>query len=361
MKQLASIQILRGIAASAVVLNHALLLTVLRNELHSYGAHILVIGVDIFFVISGFIMWRSTESGDVGPKQFFASRLIRILPLYWIALITQLGALLLIGGLAQSPSLNEAVRAFLFIPYIDGHSGLNQPFLPPGWTLNCEMFFYLIFGSCLIMQARYQRFGAVATFFVALVAARVILHPTDPVAFRFTSPMLLEFLAGMGIAAVTSRRQLPVWAGVALLACATTFLLTAASHLYLSWPRFLYFGTPAAVIVLAFTTIERHCADARMRALVHLGAASYSIYLAHGIVFTLFHFFVVRGNQAFAMLFLLTASGISVGLLCFRYIETPLLNAMRKQFLRRSPHPLAVASKTGAIVAAGEAGGLAGR
>ena len=103
-------------------------------------------GVDVFFVISGFIMWMVTAE-PVGPAQFLWHRVVRIVPLYWIAT--------LIMAAHRSSSVSDTVNSLLFWPYRDANDEL-WPVLVQGWTLNFEMFFYLLFAAALIIPRRFQ-------------------------------------------------------------------------------------------------------------------------------------------------------------------------------------------------------------
>ena len=148
-RQFLSIQYLRALAALGVVIFHA---SPADNPFMVGNA-----GVDIFFVISGFIMWSITEERPTSPAAFIRDRLIRIAPLYWL-----LTTLLVVGVLVRSklfPNLKIdlpfVVGSYLFVPMRPpGSTGADPiwPVLVQGWTLNYEMFFYVLFSACLFLR-----------------------------------------------------------------------------------------------------------------------------------------------------------------------------------------------------------------
>jgi peptidoglycan/LPS O-acetylase OafA/YrhL len=133
-----NIQALRAIAALSVVLYHI--------DIIGIGSS----GVDIFFVISGFVIAKS--GSNVDAVQFYSRRLFRIVPIYWIGTILVFGIAIVAPHLLKhtDADLADLIRSLIFIPYLKS-SGLAQPVLFLGWTLNYEMFF--------IRSTRY-RFGS---------------------------------------------------------------------------------------------------------------------------------------------------------------------------------------------------------
>ncbi len=171
MGQIASIQILRALAALMVVFSHVQadsFDTANRAGQHFAGFHMLPLnaGVDLFFVISGFIMVYASRRLFGTPRagaQFMARRIARIVPLYWLA--TSL-ALILLGyeaarGKGAFPGVWEILASFGFIPFARPQDGLVQPVTGVGWTLNYEMFFYAVF-ALFVGLARTRAVPAVA-------------------------------------------------------------------------------------------------------------------------------------------------------------------------------------------------------
>jgi exopolysaccharide production protein ExoZ len=184
-----SIQFLRGVAALGVLGFHAA-----SRAGGSFGVG--AAGVDIFFVISGFIMWVVTSRRTPKPGQFLARRAERIVPLYWlVTLATATAAILAPSAFpAMRPTASHVVQSLFFIPHRDP-TGLIAPLIVPGWTLNYEIFFYLLFAGSLMAPAR-LRVWLVSGVLAALVALRPLGDITNSAWATYTDPILLEFAAG---------------------------------------------------------------------------------------------------------------------------------------------------------------------
>src|ERR1019366_2869669 len=140
------IQYLRGIAALMVVWHHGVgqLATLETYFPFRFGTS----GVDLFFVISGFIMVVTTAGRDVTPTEFIARRFVRVVPLYWVLTLALAATALVAPSLFRSVTLTAVslIQSLLFIPHFSpSHAGMIWPVLVPGWTLNYEMFFYVVF------------------------------------------------------------------------------------------------------------------------------------------------------------------------------------------------------------------------
>ena len=152
---LLSVQALRALAALAVATYHAL-------QWADGGFEVGRAGVDVFFVISGFIMWHVTAGRDVDPGDFLWRRLTRVAPLYWLATLGVLGVALVWPAFLPEvrPGWTHLALSLAFIPHLDPR-GLPFPTLPPGWTLDYEALFYLIFAGALPAVALCAVLGSV--------------------------------------------------------------------------------------------------------------------------------------------------------------------------------------------------------
>lgn len=283
-----NLQALRALAAWMVVAHH------LRAPLGEVWAPlgetlIFASGVDIFFVLSGYVMVASTKGRKVSPIAFLRRRLVRIAPLYWLVTTVVIAALL-VGlnpiGIA-SWEWRDIAASYLFLgaERSDGYPG---PLLGVGWTLAYEAFFYVSFGLALL-----SRTNAAATA-GALIAGCVLLGAiADPASFIgqfYTAPILLEFALGAGLAHLSLRRWggLMLGAGIAGLAIGAAALTTIAPSGDLITPggdgaiwRTICFGVPAALIVAGALASERSGAICRNRFVLDQGDASYALYLIH--------------------------------------------------------------------------------
>lgn len=284
MKFTPSIQHLRAAAALSVLLYHVLCKWVPQCHAHYV---VLAGGVDIFFVISGFVMWGVTAGREGGSWAFFSRRLKRIVPLYWI-----LTTVMLVIMLACHPTrfnIVHVVTSYLFVPWRSPVDGAFQPVLIPGWTLNLEMMFYVLFALILFAPMRF-RLPAVLGGLAGLVALGLIPHAGTSQFDFYTDPIILEFAVGVCLgAAVTAQRRLPGPIAAAAVIAGVGLFLTAAltgvhvDHLVPSadYHRVLIWGIPAALLVSGCVFLERETGPWLAALPLLLGDASYSIYLVH--------------------------------------------------------------------------------
>ena len=308
MRHIEEIQVLRAFAALAIVIHHGIFETVafaasggtafLPPKILPWPA-----GVDLFFVISGFVMVVSSQRlfGKAGgPRHFLWRRAARIVPLYWAATALVLLASALIPGAVSTvrPSLAMALASFAFIP-MARPDGVTQPVYSLGWTLNFEMFFYAVFALFLPLS----RSRALAGIALALGAATVfglLVRPANAALAFWSAPMVLLFVAGMGIATLRLAgfglplpfRLSMVLAALALLALDPFGLMRdpLAMVQTLDVARIAAWGVPAALLMMAAALRgKEEPAERRSGAvwtlLVALGEASYALYLIHPFVF----------------------------------------------------------------------------
>jgi exopolysaccharide production protein ExoZ len=221
-------------------------------------------GVDLFFVISGFIM--ATVGRDRTPGKFLRDRIWRIYPLWWIAVAPWL--------IAKNHDLPTVLTSLTLWPIWSG--SFHTPALLIGWTLCFEMLFYVAFAVGLATRAA---FPLVCFALCLAMAAR-----NDLFAY-FGSPLILEFIAG---ACIAQLRPSPGWGvligiGFVWLAVAPVDHYTAVfgSH---GFQRLFAWGVPAAMIVYGARSIERAFDHPCFDAAVLIGNASYSIYVFHLLI-----------------------------------------------------------------------------
>lgn len=329
-----TVQYLRAIAASLVVFHHAMAPPALQSHYqHPFGEF----GVDLFFVISGYIMWATTAGGRRGPAKFWMARIVRIVPLYWLYTTLFLAAAYLVPkALFTQPGLDPifVLKSYLFVPAVHPHFGGVVPLYTLGWTLNYEMFFYLVFGACLLIGRRDIRLAVLMAALVFLVLVGRIAAPPGPVLATYTNPILLEFLAGVALASVGGRLQrCPAMLGAILITLGVAWLVCVVlSHAPLE--RIIGYGIPAAIMVAGGLVLERFARAYTSRLGLLLGDASYSIYLAHPFAQRawLFGFggFLPTLDRPLGAVIAIVAgivAGILGGVLSYILIERPLLAA----------------------------------
>ena len=296
-------------------------------------------GVDIFFVVSGFIMVHASDQifGRPGATRLFLERRIaRIVPLYWAATTLFLLIGLAVPAMLNSgaPGLGQIAASYLFWPVVSTQ-GLVQPVYSLGWTLNYEMLFYVLFAAALVLP-RVWVVPAVALALLVLVGSEALAGPL-PLPFGFWGqPIVLEFAAGMVLALLWRRGlnlALPLrWAiaagGVAVLLFGRYLPLPAGP-----WRDLVLHGAAASMLVLAaIAGRDEGAPSAAMRVLARVGDASYALYLVHP--------FVIRGlREAFMRLELhepvpFVVAGLAAALLAAlvvqRWFEVPVTRWLRR-------------------------------
>jgi len=305
--KLVSIQYVRALAALAVVLFHA------TQRVH-VPFYVGAAGVDVFFVISGFIMWIVTERGT-RAETFLAHRLLRIVPLYWIGT--------LIAAILVQPQFDRLAASFLFIPW-RAPDGRVWPVLGQGWTLQYEMFFYLLFAVGLLTPRRVQ-LAAINIALIGLSCISLAAPSDDPVLHTYTDPILLEFLAGIWLAVVWRSGRLPLHAGAPLLTAGIlAFAAVALAEIDpQGFPRLLFWGAPAWMLVAGCLALEERLPKSRIG--VALGDASYSIYLFHAFI-TSAVWRLPFGPLLVPVALVASAAG---GWVIFRLLEAPMMRILR--------------------------------
>jgi exopolysaccharide production protein ExoZ len=337
------LQYLRGIAAMMVVYFHSVV------QLKNLGIDTPLLpmmgeaGVDLFFVLSGFLMWITTSGKTVAPGAFLVKRLLRIVPLYWMLTIVAGAAALLAPALLKHTIFETShfFSSLLFLPapnpsYLDPQDvGLRlTPLLVPGWTLNYEMFFYVIFAAVLFFPQR-LRLMLVGGAFVAISLSGLLLEPGSALQF-YGNPIIFEFVMGIGVAMLVERRLL-LDARVATLMTVVAFatmLLANFDSLVIS--RAIVFGVPAAFIVYGLCCMEIKGVIRNFTYLRIVGDASYSLYLTH--VFTLvicrliflrfYHVDNLYAEMAFVALCLTLST--TVGIIVYYVYEKPTAGLLNK-------------------------------
>ena len=342
------IQILRGLAAAMVVCHHYLASQVERGAAVShwwleFGGS----GVDIFFVISGFIMMitQSDASGkkrEYSARNFLTRRLMRIAPLYWVLTALAFGLASLAGAAVNTQISGEKfLMSMLFLPYSEGDIVMNLDahtayVIPMAWTLTFEWFFYLVFASALAFGLHsYARLRFIAVVFIALVAAGLLARPEAPILQVITSPLLFEFLLGCAVA-VFYLKGLRLHPAIAV-ALAVTAVGVLVNQLHGTvFERTAIWGLASFGLVMAASLTERELGQSILiRPFARLGDISYSLYLSHFFTLALFVRLQDRLpplNESFGIpaIVAFAALNIFVAEMCYRFIEDP----SRKFFAR---------------------------
>lgn len=319
-----NIQLLRALAVLMVVLYHS------SGTLNTYDFDFIdntgidrwgAYGVDVFFIISGYIMAMIDHKKNKTPWQFAKDRIKRIVPLYWILTLSIVFLQLIIPNAFNTLtlSLNHVVLSMLFI---SGYANYEYPSLYVGWSLELEMLFYAIFSVCLFINKRSVRLAAICS----LICILSISSAMKPVAIEFALGIVLYY------ATIIIRKKLIArWTFLPVSIIVYIFIASAVSVNYesSSLSRFIFVGIASMALVF----IAVICDDLKNKNIfTYIGDASYSIYLVQ--VFTIpfalritNHLLNINGWVA---IFLSTVFTVLVGSCCYELVESKAALMLKK-------------------------------
>lgn len=203
--RLNSIQFMRFLAAFLVLITHCGFYVHERLdgsfEYWRRGAS----GVVLFFVISGFVMIISSEKlavSDDGWKIFSVRRLLRIVPIYWIATSVKVVATLFAAEQVLHTGFDVPliIKSYLFLPSYNPIDGTIQPLLGVGWTLVFEMFFYLLFALALMLKVEPIKFVGVIILVISLISlfrSDLVEMERHSIVYFLLDSIMLNFVFGM--------------------------------------------------------------------------------------------------------------------------------------------------------------------
>lgn len=362
-QKLDSVQALRGLAAILVLFLHVAGVqktTLAPDNLTELGYltgfwNQGYVGVDMFFIISGFIMVYVTHNFNRNPHnigRFLYKRATRIYPLWWIFAALMALYFLITYGQAAPPDQvpSSQVGTYIFKSFALLPQKIH-PVLGVGWTLIHEMFFYLVFATCLFFQRKWLPILLGIWVGVIGAVALIDLQPSQAQTWvdLAVSPFCLEFIAGAFAAlllinnATLPARLILVLSGLGLIVTLSLGLDVHPKHF--TWARVIVYTLPCAGLVFALAYLERYANLKVPKWMVAIGDASYSLYLSHMLVLLSIRRiwqmaesylpeglrFTANGywdNIAFALIAIFCA--VVFSLLSYRFIEKPLINVFRR-------------------------------
>lgn len=358
--RLAWIQALRGIAAFMVVLVHSRSVLMDTRAGQLIADHLLLplsMGVDLFFIISGFLMVLTTRDFDASRAyawKFTAKRIARIWPLF--AIVS------LVAVAVDHHGIHGFLNASVLLPYLEGllfipHDPAASPIyfhmaLGVAWTLCFECYFYLVFATCMLF-GRY-RYGVMASWFVLTLIAIPLLRggynlgvASQPLvtwsryANLAINPIVWEFIVGMlagwlYCSRFTIKHVATVYVtGILLL---TTLLVGWHSIGLVNFFGPRGWGAPLAILFFGIVLLAKR-SDIKVPAwTVWMGEISYSLYLVHVYVFELVQRVATRipmEPDIYRVVLFVSRPIIAVACawLMFRYVEAPASAWMRKRLV----------------------------
>ena len=318
-KRINNIQCLRAFAAVAVICFHLVAAARIYNNpvvTEDFFLRLGASGVDVFFVISGFIMVHTQTNRRRTSSDFFINRLFRIVPVYWTLSLTMAVILLIFPEVFSSQSFS-ATRVFSSLTFTSNSFSSQPPLIFIGWTIELEMTFYALFAVSLMVKKISTSVLCVSSGILFLVFV-----------CNF-STILIEFIFGMLIGLLVydkrfsrSLNWMALVLGVAGFASSALFNLNSVE-------RVIKWGIPAFLLVFGVIGINQ----LQKSFLIEIGNASYSIYLVQAFVIPATYKVVGRMNldqfsEVWAVMCLMLTIG--AGFVVHRMIELPITNRLQK-------------------------------
>lgn len=350
MKKIYTLHYFRAFAAILVVLFH--ITSTVQTTYHGIFLwnifRVGTIGIDFFFILSGFLLTyvHQHDRGDIKKLfPFLKKRFFRIFPSYWITFFIILG-ITLVWNTHEQGFILSPISLVTNLTLFPSETRL----IPQSWTLSIEIYFYLFFGFLLLVRSL-KIF--LSLFFVYLVGIFAVSHflfsqTQDYLLFVFRhsylefilSPYLAEFFLGCVACSLFLHKRLRVFFSkkIFLLLSVTTilfsfFVIGSSTHIA-EFHRVVFVGIPLAFTILIVSCFEQRKQMNKNRIGLILGDASYSIYLLHFFIITttitLVGKLFVYSNEIYFLYLLLFAVSLGIPTLFWIFIDKPM-----QQFLKR--------------------------
>ena len=324
-----SIQYMRAIAALLVVIHHAAWKGAQYSSDPLSWFNIGGVGVDLFFIISGYIMCYTVQDKPIKVIRFLKARVIRIIPLYWFLTTLALVIFIFIPEKVNSSGGNtNIIASYLLLPSGDKYLIQN------GWTLSYEFLFYVIFSLCLTVKYKYNYFVPVGliSLLVLLGNANLNIYGFD----FFTNSLLFEFTFGI-LAFHISRYFSYSNLNGSFLIFFSILSFFCIDSLDFECSRVISYGLPAFVFFLGMLQMEiffkvNH-SNIMFKSLKKIGDSSYSLYLFHPfslVLFSLVFSYLGLNDYGVAFVSMLVLTSIITGHFCYLFLELNLAKVVRK-------------------------------
>lgn len=349
------LQVLRGIAALLVVIDHAILAALPDTPTYAafreVGGSLGRLGVNTFFIMSGFIIVHSTAGMyKMKPAERFTTfvrrRMTRLVPLYWIVSGAMIVFLLV---QSQAPTMSHVLLSFAFLPnfLMDVGDYKLPPVLGVGWSLNYEMFFYVIFAFGLLLRRTAGILASLAVIGILILAGpKVLPYIVNPELHRlvafYTFKNMMFFAVGICLAVIhpnlpsINGRFAGTASGVVLISAVAVRAMGNFPAVSMKWQAISLFAcTMSVVLAICGRTVKDRGIDG---ALLHAGNASYATYLVHALVLHLLMLALPSLSIASAAAFVIVGTVLShlVGSSLHLFVEIPLQRLIRPASERRT-------------------------
>lgn len=325
-----SVQYMRAIAALLVVLHHAAWKGKQYSVDPMYWFKIGGVGVDLFFIISGYVMCHATYGKNINIICFMRARLIRILPTYWILTLAALCVYLIMPERINSSGGNISIfDSFTLLP-------TNSKYLiENGWTLSYEFYFYIIFSAGLIFSGL-LKYVIPILIILSLTSTGKFLDLNGVYFNFFTNSVLIEFVMGIMVFAMGSAVYISKHASFALLIASVSMLIYVNASGTLG-VAILDHGFPCLLFFIAMLNFESDFNRlnngflSRMASAV--GDSSYSLYLIHPFILVLSSMILLKlglTEHGYLFVMLLVVSSVLSGLACYAFLERPVTKMIKR-------------------------------
>lgn len=312
-----NIQILRAFAAINVIYYHIILTSSSYNQpvnfflfLKDWGAN----GVDIFFVISGFVIFYSQSLKKKNAFEFIKARIIRIVPIYWLLTLSIIFLIFLFPNIFRTLELNP-IHIFSSLFFFNAAITEIYPVLSVGWTIEYEIFFYFIYFIAIFFNSK-----KLPLIFPTITLSILVL-------IGLIKPIVIEFILGILSAKLYISGKFKKFTNFFLLIALFFFIITIFFKFELN--RIFIYGLPAFFLILSIVNLKQ----ANNKLLIYLGNASYSIYLSQA--FSVPGFYKISSqllysfNGDFLSIMSLILSVI-FGCIVYNFLERPLTKYFKK-------------------------------
>lgn len=337
---LLNLQALRGIAALLVLMHHSLAhfkAMGLSNPIFEFVATHGNIGVDVFFVISGYVMAKTTSKSEAGLGTgfyFLGKRFARIYLGYWPIFF-----LALIVYYLHRPDYlldKQVFQSLLLLNF--GH--YSELVITPAWSLTFELYFYLVVG--LVLSSRMLKpipvFLAISLF---IILKSVFTKPGDNyLADFFFSPYVFEFVLGYLIFYYWQYLSAKTWLPVSLVLGTVSLSIAVQLDANYGYLRFMGFGVFSVCLVWLMVLLEAHSLFVFRGLIKKIGDSSYTLYLSHTVLLGLFYSFGIRDylvSNDFALTGFIACLVVIIFIswVFYIFIEAPLYNNAKMRLRQR--------------------------
>jgi len=324
-----SMQYMRAVAALLVVIHHARFKASIYSTNPLEWFNVGGAGVDLFFIISGFIMCYTVDNKKISVRKFLIARVKRIIPLYWV--LTSFALLVFMfypDKINSSGGVTNIAASYFLFPTTDSYLIKN------GWTLSYEFLFYSLFAIGLLLTTKI-RFLIPIILIVTLVSAGAFYETNNPILNFMTDQFLLEFVFGIFLFYFFKKVTLNTVVGFTFITLATLGFYMANLN-QLNYPRVIEYGLPALLLFIGMLSFEPFFQKNKSHPILmlfeNMGNSSYSLYLLHPFVLVATTMVLVKldlTEHGYLFVALLSISSIIGGHLCYLLLEKNLQKIVR--------------------------------